>query len=212
MRSSGWGGRERKRPFHASEQQREDVQQARQQWRAQDLTARANQVLFFDESGINLAMTRAYARAPRGERAVGNVPKNWGQSITIAAGIGLRGLVAPLRLIGSMNSDTFEAYVEQFVCPVLRPGDVVVVDNLSAHKRTSVRTLIEAAGARLLYLPPYSPDLSPIEPCWSKVKTFLRSAAARTLEALDDALVAALHSISPSDAKGWFRLCGYPVP
>lgn len=157
-------------------------------------------------------MTRAYVRAPRGERAVGDVPKNWGKSITIAAGIGLRGLVAPLRLIGSMNSDSFEAYVEQFVCPVLQPGDIVVVDNLSAHKQKSIRALVEASSARLLYLPPYSPDLSPIEPCWSKVKTFLRAAAARTLDALDGALVEALRSISPSDAKGWFRLCGYPVP
>jgi transposase len=140
------------------------------------------------------------------------VPKNWGQSITIAAGIGLRGLVAPLRLIGSMNSAAFAAYVEQFVCPLLRPGDIVVVDNLSAHKQSCIRALVEAVGARLLYLPPYSPDFSPIEPCWSKVKTALRSLAARTVEALDDAVVTALRAITPQDAKGWFRLCGYAVP
>jgi transposase len=157
-------------------------------------------------------MTRRYARSPRGERALGHVPKNWGQSITLAAGIGLRGLVAPLRLIGSMNSVAFEAYIEQFVCPLLRPGDIVVVDNLSAHKQKCIRALLEAVGAQLLYLPPYSPDYSPIEPCWSKVKTVLRSLAARTVDALDDAVVTALRAITPRDAKGWFRLCGYPVP
>lgn len=157
-------------------------------------------------------MTRHYARSARGERAIGDAPKNWGKSITLAAGIGMRGLVAPLRMIGSMNSDAFEAYVAQFVCPELKPGDIVIVDNLSAHKQKSIRSLIDATGAHLLYLPPYSPDFSPIEPCWSKVKTFLRAAAARTLEALDEAVVSALRAITPQDAKGWFRLCGYPVP
>lgn len=157
-------------------------------------------------------MTRRYARSPRGQRALGHVPKNWGKSVTIAAGIGLRGLVAPLRLVGSMNSELFEAYIEQFVCPLLRPADIVILDNLSAHRRARIRELVESAGARLLYLPPYSPDFSPIEPCWSKVKTFLRALAARTVDSLDEALLTALRSISPQDAKGWFRHCGYPVP
>jgi transposase len=157
-------------------------------------------------------MTRAYALAPRGERAVGYVPKNWGDSITLAAGIGLRGLVAPLRLIGSMTGEVFEAYVEQFVCPILRPKDIVIVDNLSAHKQASVQRLIESAGAHLLYLPPYSPDMSPIEPCWSKVKAVLRGLGARTLKKLDRAIVRALGAITSTDAEGWFRLCGYGVP
>jgi transposase len=157
-------------------------------------------------------MTRAYARAPRGERAVGYVPKNWGDSITLAAGLGLRGLVAPLRLIGSMTAEAFEAYVDQFVCPVLRPKDVVIVDNLSAHKQTAIRRLVESAGAELLYLPPYSPDMSPIEPCWSKVKSALRGLGARTVRKLDRAIVRALSLVTPADAEGWFRLCGYAVP
>jgi transposase len=157
-------------------------------------------------------MTRAYARALRGVRALGHVPKNWGDSITLAAGIALRGLIAPLRLIGSMTGDVFEAYVEQFVCPELRPGDVVVVDNLSAHKRAAVGALVENAKASIRFLPPYSPDLSPIEPCWSKVKQIIRSLQARTLEALDLAIVQGLRAVTCSDARGWFRLCGYRVP
>jgi transposase len=157
-------------------------------------------------------MTRAYARAPRGERVLGYVPKNWGDSITLVAGIALRGLVAPLRLIGSMTAEVFEAYIAQFVSPVLRPGDIVIVDNLSAHKSSAIARLISDAGATLRYLPPYSPDLSPIEPCWSKVKTIVRAAAARTLKTLDTAICTALRSISPSDARGWFRHCGYAVP
>jgi transposase len=155
-----------------------------------------------DESGLNLAMTRAYARALRGVRALGHVPKNWGDSITIAAGIALRGLIAPLRLIGSMTGDVFEAYIEQFVCPELRPGDVVVVDNLSAHKRAAVGALVENAKASIRFLPPYSPDLSPIEPCWSKVKHIIRSLQARTLEALDLAIVQGLRAVTCSDARG----------
>lgn len=157
-------------------------------------------------------MTRAYALAPRGERALGHVPKNWGDSITIAAGIGLRGLIAPLRLIGSMTSDVFEAYVEQFVCPELREGDIVVVDNLSAHKRSSIAQFVENAKAKFRFLPPYSPDLSPIEPCWSKVKHIIRSLQARTLDALDAAIVTGLRAVTTSDARGWFGHCGYPVP
>ena len=154
-------------------------------------------------------MARGYARAERGERAVGHVPKNWGDSITLSAGIGLRGLIAPLMLRGSMNGDIFEAYIEQFVVPVLEPGDIVVLDNLSAHKRGSIRTLLENAGASVIYLPPYSPDMNPIEMAWSKVKSILRTFAARTIEELEAAIVSALSAISQSDIANWFRHCGY---
>jgi transposase len=211
VRSAGWA-LPAKKTLNASEQQRADIQIARGQWSADARLRDVERLIFFDESGVNLAMTRSYARALRGERARGWVPKNWGQSITLVAGIALRGLVAPLRLVGSMTADVFEAYVRQFVCPVLRQGDVVIVDNLSAHKRTSIAQLVQSAGATLRYLPPYSPDLSPIEPCWSKVKQAIRSAAARTLEALDEAIVGALRAVSPTDAHGWFRHCGYAVP
>ena len=188
------------------------MQVAREQWVNDAELGEVERLVFFDESGVNLSMTRTYARAPRGERAVGYVPKNWGESITLAAGVALRGLIAPLRLVGSMTADVFEAYIEQFVCPELRAGDIVIVDNLSAHKRASIAGLVARAGARLRYLPPYSRDFSPIEPCWSKVKELIRAAAARTVEALDEAIVKALRAVSTTDARGWFGHCGYRVP
>ena len=154
-------------------------------------------------------MARGYARAERGERAIGHVPKNWGDSVTIAAGIGLRGLIAPLLMHGSMNGEIFDAYIEQFVVPELHEGDLVVLDNLSAHKLRSVRERIEAVGAQVIFLPPYSPDLNPIELAWSKVKAILRSLAARTYEDLEHAVVAALSAITAGDIAGWFRHCGY---
>ncbi len=157
-------------------------------------------------------MTRAYGRAPRHERVYGVVPKNWGDNVTLSAGLTRDGLIAPLRLIGPMNSDIFEAYIEQFVVPELRPGDVVVMDNLSAHKRSSIDTLIASVGAELVFLPPYSPDLNPIEMVWSKVKSVLRRLAARTFEALEEAIVLALRAISSTDAVNCIRHAGYAVP
>ena len=157
-------------------------------------------------------MTRAYGRAPTHERVYGSVPKNWGDNVTLSAGLTSDGLIAPLRLVGAMNSDIFEAYIEQFVVPELRPDDVVVMDNLSAHKRVSIGAMIAAAGAELVYLPPYSPDLNPIEMIWSKVKSVLRTLAARTFEALEEAIVIALRAVSPDDALNCIRHAGYAVP
>lgn len=185
------------------------MQQARAEFRALGLRQLAERLIFLDESGINLSMARSRARAIRGERAEGHVPKNWGDSVTLCAGIGLRGVVAPLYLHGSMTGEYFEAYVEQFLVPELRADDIVVMDNLSVHKMVAVRALIEAAGAKLLFLPPYSPDFSPIEPAWSKVKALLRRSAARTYDALLEAVEQALRAITPADACGWFGLCGY---
>ena len=156
-------------------------------------------------------MTRTYGRAPTNERVYGSVPKNWGDNITLSAGLTRDGLIAPLRLIGAMNSDVFEAYVEQFVVPELRPGDVVVMDNLSAHKRASIGALIAGAGAELVYLPPYSPDLNPIEMVWSKVKAVLRTIGARTFDELEEAIVIALAAISSTDAANCIAHAGYSL-
>jgi transposase len=185
------------------------VKLAREQFRALGLERQVERLIFLDESGINLSMARTCARAPRGERAQGDVPKNWGDSVTLCAGISLRGIVAPLYLHGSLTGEIFDAYVEQFLVPELRPDDIVVMDNLSVHKLVSVRQRIEAAGAKLLFLPPYSPDYSPIEPAWSKVKALLRKAAARTYDALLEAVANALRAVTSGDARGWFGLCGY---
>lgn len=191
---------------------RADVQAKRRGfWRLKTLR-HAARLVFLDETGVHLSMTRAYARAPSGERAVGSVPKNWGDSVTVVARLTLDGIIAPMMLHGAMNARAFEAYVEQCLVAELREGDVVVMDNLAAHKKPVVHDLIERVGARVLYLPPYSPDFNPIEPSWSKFKSVLRALGARTTKALQDGVRTALRAITPRDARGWFLHCGHSVP
>jgi transposase len=156
-------------------------------------------------------MTRQYGRAPRGERVVGAVPQNYGANVTMLAALSLQGVGAVMTVDGATDAAVFHAYVEHVLCPTLVPGDVVIMDNLRAHKVAGIRERIEACGARLIYLPPYSPDLSPIEPCWSKLKALLRTAQARTREALDAAIPQVLAAVTASDARGWFRHCGYAL-
>jgi transposase len=164
-----------------------------------------------DESGITLAMTRLFGRAPRGARVVDAVPQNSGPNVTIIGALSCRGLEAVMTVEGATDGAVLRAYVEQVLGPTLVPGDVVLMDNLRAHKVTGIREAIERCGAHVQYLPPYSPDLSPIEPCWSKVKTALRKANARTREALDSAVAHVLTTITATDARHWFAHCGYPV-
>jgi transposase len=166
---------------------------------------------FIDESGCNIAMTRRYGRAQFGRRVADAVPKNFGLNVTILGALSCTGLDAVMTVEGATDTAVFRAYVEQVLVPTLVADDIVVIDNLSVHKVRGIREAIESAGARLIYLPPYSPDYSPIESCWSKLKAILRKAKARTREALDEALTQAIEHISQSDAKGWFNLCGYAV-
>jgi transposase len=166
---------------------------------------------FVDESGVNLAMTRRFGRAPRGERVIGTVPPNYGANLTMIAALSLQGIEAVMSIEGATDAEVFHAYAEQVLGPTLRPGDIVVLDNLSAHKIATIRTIIEGRSARLFYLPPYSPDLAPIERAWSKIKTSLRAAKARTREALELAIQQALTTITAADAHGWFTHCGYTV-
>jgi transposase len=154
-------------------------------------------------------MARAYARGPKGQRVVGNLPKNWGDSVTVAACLTDTGIVAPFYRHGSMNGDWMLAYVEQVLSLELRDGDIVVMDNLAAHKNARVRECIESHGAELLFLPPYSPDLNPIELAWSKMKALLRKVAARTYDALLEAVTDALRAITEQDAASYFGACGY---
>ena len=163
------------------------------------------------QSGVNLAMTRRYGRAPPGERVVGAVPQNYGANVTMIATLSLRGVEAVMTIDGATDAEVFRAYVQHVLCPTLVPGDIVVMDNLRAHKVSGVREHIEACRAQLVYLPPYSPDLSPIEPCWSKLKTLWRAAQARTREALDAAIERVLAAVTPSDARSWFHHCGYAL-
>ncbi len=166
---------------------------------------------FIDEAGSNLAMTRFYGRAAKGERVIETVPPNDGENITMLASLSISGIQAPMTVSGAVDAIVFKVYVEKVLCLTLLAGDVVVMDNLPAHKVAGIKELIEAKGAKLIYLPPYSPDLNPIEKCWSKIKTCLRKAKARTRAELEKALQEALLSITKEDAIGWFESCGYAI-
>ena len=164
---------------------------------------------FLDESGAHLGLTRLCGRAAPGQRVVEATPGYSGPHYTLVATLGWQEVIAPWIFEGSMNSTTFEVYVRTQLLPTLHRGDILVMDNLSAHTGETIRQLIEAKGARLEFLPPYSPDFNPIELCWSKVKTALREAKARTLDALVEAIAQALRSISFTDIQNWFAHCGY---
>ena len=156
-------------------------------------------------------MTRLYARCLGGARIPESVPQgNW-KILTILGAMSTRGMIATMTIEEATDTDIFLAYLDHCLCPALRPGDVVVLDNLSSHKVKGVRERIETAGAELLYLPPYSPDLNPIEKAWSKFKQFLRAAKARSKEALDQAVAEALKTITADNAAAWFRHCGYGI-
>lgn len=166
---------------------------------------------FLDESSINIDLTRWYGRAAPGQRVVESVPQPSGPQTTTLAVIGWTGITAPLVLSGSVNGTVFYGYIQECVLPTLQPGDILFMDNLSAHKVAGLDELIRACGAHLIYLPPYSADFNPIELAWSKVKTILRRLKARTLPDLIDALQQALLAITPQDIHAWFAHCGYAI-
>jgi len=162
-------------------------------------------LIFLDESGVSTQRTRRYARAPRGVRVQETTPEgNW-KILTILAAMSLDGIVASMSIEAATDTEIFLAYLDHILCPALRPGQVVIMDNLSSHKVAGVQERIEAAGAQVLYLPPYSPDLNPIEKAWAKLKQLLRTAKARTAETLEQAVAQLLPQIRPQDARAWFR-------
>ncbi len=157
-------------------------------------------------------MAREYGRAPKGERCHDTKPKNWGENISVIGALSLGGLEAVMTLNGALNRDWFDKWVKEFLVPVLRKGDVVVMDNLSVHKSAKARKLIEKAGASVVFLPPYSPDFNPIEQAWSKLKALLRKARPRTREAIEDVIAQALDLITQEDALHWLLHAGYLRP
>ena len=169
----------------------------------------SQELVFVDETGSHIAMTPLYAYAPKGQRAVGKVPRNYGSTMTLIASLSLSGMGEALLLDGAADAAAFEVYIEQVLAPSLHAGQIVILDNLSIHLGPRVRQAIEARGCRLLFLPAYSPDFSPIEEAFSKLKTHLRRVGARTREALQEAIGQALTLITAQDALGWFRHCGY---
>lgn len=168
------------------------------------------QFVFVDESGTHTSLTRLYGWAPHDQRATGSVPRNHGHNTTLVAALTPEGLREPWLLVeGAMNTETFEWYIREQLAPRLRPGQVVVLDNLSAHKAASIRQALAARGCDLLFLPPYSPDCTPIEQAFSKVKAILRGLGARTQDALQEAVRRAVAAITPDDAAAWFTHAGY---
>lgn len=166
---------------------------------------------FLDESSVNLSLTRWYGRTAPGQRLVDATPQPSGPQTTTLAVIGWAGISAPLVLSGSVNGTVFYGYIQQCVVPTLQPGDILFMDNLSAHKVAGLEELIRSSGAHLIYLPPYSADFNPIELAWSKVKTILRRLKARTFPDLIEALKQALLAITPQDIHAWFAHCGYAI-
>jgi transposase len=166
-------------------------------------------LVFIDESGAKTNMTRLYGRAKEGQRVVDDTPSGHWCTTTMISSVRLDGSTACMVVDGATTKDVFKAYVEQILLPTLKAGDIVVLDNLSAHKNQEVRDLIESVGAELWFLPPYSPDLNPIEKMRSKIKAILRMLKARTEKALINAIAKALDAITANDAKGWFESCGY---
>jgi transposase len=185
-------------------------EEARGLWRWLASHFDARRLVFVDESGFHTSMTRLRARAPRGKRAYGKVPRNRGKNTTLIASITLEGAMGEsMTLEGATDAEAFEAYVEPFLAPSVCEGQVVVLDGLGAHRTEKVRELVEARGADLVFLPSYSPDLNPIEESFSKIKALVRKVGARVREALGEAIGRALAAVTPEDAAGWFAHAGY---
>ncbi len=195
-----------KKSLHATERDTEANRQRREAFLERLRHTAAERLIYLDESGVSTQMTRRSARARRGQRVHEATPEgNW-KILTILGAMSMEGMIATMTVEAATDAEIFLAYLDHVLCPRLRSGHVVVMDNLSSHKVAGVRERIEACGAELLYLPPYSPDLNPIEKAWAKLKGQLRSAKARTADALDIAIAELLPNIRPQDAQAWFRL------
>ena len=183
----------------------------REQWRAETTGIDPERFVFLDESGVTTDMTRLYGRARPGPRIHEGTPDGRWRTVTLLGAVSVKGWQAVMTVEAPTDGEVFLAYLEQVLCPTLQAGQIVVMDNLSAHKVDGVQALIEGTGAELRYLPPSSPDFNPIEPCWSVVKARLRQLKARSVEALDTAIPQALALISPETARNCFKHCGYAL-
>jgi transposase len=199
----------KKKTHRAAERDTPEIAVQRHAYPEKMRTIDANASVFLDETGVNLAMARPSARAPQGARAYASTPVNKGKNIPVLGALSLDGIIAAMTVEGSPDTQVFLTDVQTILVPTLRPGQSVMMDNLSSHKDDRIQTAIESVGATLEYLPPYSPDFSPIEQGWSKVKAMLRATAARTRATRDAAITQALNMVTPQDARGWFDHCGY---
>jgi transposase len=195
-----------KKSLHAVERDSEANRERRTEFHRRILSTDPQRLIFLDESGVTTSMTRLRGRSLGGRRIHEATPGGHWKIMTVLGAMSTRGMLAAMTIEAATDADIFLAYLDHALCPVLRPADVVVMDNLSSHKVQGVRERIERAGAELLYLPPYSPDLNPIEKAWAKLKQLIRSAKPRTDEALQQAIADALPKITPQNAQAWFRL------
>jgi len=200
-----------KKTIHAAAQDRPDVAERRKDWKTSRKQLDARRLIFIDETWAKTNMTRIRGRAPKGDRLLAKIPHGHWKTTTLIAALDASGVRCSTVVDGAVNGDIFEAFVEQVLVPTLHPGDVVVMDNLSSHKRARTRELIESSGAELVFLPPYAPDLNPIEMVFSKIKQLLRGLACRTRDTLWSAMQSVLDRVSPSDAINCFKHCGYTL-
>ena len=204
-----YGAAAKKKSIHDSQRETERVKALREAFTLRLSGEQIQRFRFLDESGVNLGMTRLYGRAEPGQRVVESTPGYSGAHYTVVATLGIAGVSAPFMFEGAMNKDIFEMYLEQVLIPDMQPNEVLILDNLSAHKLADLDVRLAEHGIRAIFLPPYSPDLNPIEKCWSKVKTALRAAKARTFDALVEAIKLAFDSVSFEDALHWFAHSGF---
>ena len=198
-----------KKSLHASEQDRADVARRRRRWKQHQNKVPARRLIFIDETWAKTNMTRLHGRCARGRRLVAKVPHGHRKTLTFVAGLRCDGIIAPCVFDGPIDGESFLAWVVQFLVPDLRPGDIVVMDNLSSHKNKGVRQAIRAAGAKLFFLPPYSPDLNPIEQAFSKLKTLLRKENARTIEQVEKCIAKLIRQIDRAECLNYFQEAGY---
>ena len=184
-------------------------EQQREEFRREAEAIARRRLVFTDETGFHLAMTRSHGRAPRGQRVRQRVPRKRGTNVTLIGALALRGWVAALSFSGAVDREAFDAFVTELLVPRLRRADVVLLDNLRVHHASSVEDAVREAKARVLWLPPYSPDFSPLEDCWSKVKALVRGKEPRSASDLDAAMTEAMGAVTATDIDGWFRHCGY---
>jgi transposase len=203
------GAEPQKKTLHAAEQERADVAQARSAWAAEQPSLDPAHLVFLDETWASTNMTPTRGRSPKGSRCLGRAPYGHWRTTTFVGALRQRGLVAPLVLDGPINGRAFRAWIEQFLVPELHPDDIVALDNLGSHKVAGIAAAIEAAGATLRYLPPYSPDYNPIEQVFAKLKTLLRKTAARTVEALWTAIGCLLDQFAADECGRYIRHAGY---
>lgn len=198
-----------KKSLHAAEQERPDVAQARQVWAAEQADLAVDRLVFLDETWATTAMTPTRGRSPKGVRCIGRAPAGHWRTTTFLGALRCDGLMAPLVFDGPINGPIFRAWVEQALAPELRPGDIVIMDNLGSHKVAGIQAAIEATGAQLRYLPPCSPDYNPIEQVFAKMKALLRKTSARTVQALWDAFGQLLDQFTPDECGRYIRHAGY---